>query len=476
MTNQRGLVPRNELSKADLWALGIIAPWYLYDYQISVYDFLVSTRWPVFEATRRFGKTTTKLVDAQEKSRRQERRVTRWCEPLKEQARNIVMPEMERIQGSCPSKLRARFYRTDSFYEFPTTGSRIYLLGVNEDRGEGARGSYAHEIVADEVGFWVEPQYIINEVLMPQLLTTGGDMACMSTPPRDLAHYWYTIVERAARDGRLIQRNFDTVTSIKESEKEAFILAMGGRESTAVRRELYLERVADAESLVIPEFKPDLVELDDDHPAPAFFDAYVAGDSGADDNTAILFGYYDFAADTVVIEDEYVVAGKTTEDIVAAAKVKEEALWKDLKPFRRVYDADKQLLLDICTTHRYSVVLPDKADKIAAINSLRTRVGAGKFKVKKRCRNLLRQLQVGMWRDEKHSDFERSKELGHLDAIAAAIYFNRSIIVSRNPYPHNAGVSHQTHFIPPGVGSHGEKEALTRAFSSSARRLGARQS
>jgi hypothetical protein len=94
-----------------------------------------------------------------------------------------------------------------------------------------------------------------------------------------------------------------------------------------------------------------------------------------------------------------------------------------------------------------SEVEPQKDDKIAAIHELRVEVGARRFKVKANCTNLIRQMKVGMWRDEKHTDFQRSEGLGHLDGVAAAIYFNRSIDRKLNPWPHNYGFHRESHFI-----------------------------
>jgi hypothetical protein len=208
------------------------------------------------------------------------------------------------------------------------------------------------------------------------------------------------------------------------------------------------EPVSDPELLIIPEWSDNENTVPDDLPRPEYFTPYVGGDSGADDNTAVLFGYYDFRHDTVVIEQELVVAGKTTTEIVARAKAIEKELWGGVAPKLRVYDAPKQLVYDIFVDHKWPVRMPQKTDKIAAIHDLRVEVGARRFKIKERCLHTRRQLRVGMWRDEKHLDFERTEGLGHLDAVAAAIYFNRHIDRKLNPTPANLGLHKETHFIP----------------------------
>ena len=208
---------------------------------------------------------------------------------------------------------------------------------------------------------------------------------------------------------------------------------------------------------VVPEFNEKNI-VDDDYPRPEYFDTYVGGDSGFDDNTAILFAYYDFLKDELVIEDEYVTSGKTTSEIINNCKLKELELWGTQKPYKRVLDADKQQIYDIHSDHGYIILPPHKDQRLASIHEFRIRVQKAKVKIKRRCANVIRQLRVGMWKDERHSDFQRSEGLGHLDCIAAAIYLNRSIDTSHNPVPQYPGASAYTHFIPPHTGSLGVTE------------------
>jgi hypothetical protein len=451
----------SQADKAILWRRGIVGAWYLYDYQLPVYSFLRQVQDAFFEATRRFGKTTTELAIDIEDCLRAKEWIVRWCEPWKEQARNVVIPEMETITASCPASIRPRFYRTDSFYEFPTTGSRIYLLGVNEDRGESARGSKANKVVRDEYGSWRDAKYISTEVLMPLLITTGGQMATLGTPPPDLGHDFYTEKKLAIPQARLIQRDFDTVEEIPASEKERFIQSMGGRQSTAVRRELYLEPVSDPEKLVIPEYNPDIHDLDDDTPRPPFFDAYDGIDLGFNDCTAVLFAYWDFLTATLVIDDELVVSGKNSKEISEAAHAKEKALWSK-EPYMRWGDNELQQLHDLSSIHGFHISPTAKDDKLAALNALRLRFQSGRIKIKKRCQSLRYQLKVGLWNDRK-SDFQRGEKTGHLDAIDALIYLSRNISENRNPYPQNAGKSIYTHFLPD-TGSQGNDKALASVF------------
>lgn len=447
--------------KAELWAAGSLAPWYLRDSQLDVYELLCREKFPFVEAARRFGKTTSLLVFVLEQLMHNDGWICRWCFPNKNQAREVLSAEIAKLQKDCPEYLRFKYQTTDSVYIGPN-GSKLFIRGVNEDRGDSARGPASNIIVCDEYGFWNEPDYIVREALFPQLENQPGQwLIKASTPPRNLGHRYYIEREEAARKGRFIQKIIYDNEALSKVELATIIEESGGIHSPAFRRERLCEPVSDPEMLIVPEWSETENTVPDSYERPEFYTPYVGGDSGADDNTALLFGYYDFEKDETIIEQELVLGGQTTETIITNAKIIEQALWPGREPKRRVYDAVKQLIYDIFVTHKWPCQMPQKEDKVAAIHALRSRIGARKFKVKERCTNLRRQMKVGMWRDDKKTDFERTEGLGHLDAIAAAVYFNRTVDRKLNPMPLNFGLSSATHFIPPTSHAGSTEEQLT---------------
>lgn len=448
-----------------LWELGIIGPWYLTHNQLDAYQLLKDKRTPFIEAGRRFGKTTTTLVHYIEEERKKEGSIWRWCEPWKNQAREIVIPEMENITRSAPKRFKFRYYKTDSVFEGPT-GGLLYLRGVNEDKGESARGSKADGIIADEIGSWNDPDYIRNEVLRPQLLTTGGQFIEIGTPPEDLGHSFYTYKDKAIKENRFIQKTIFDNDLISKERIQEICEECGGPTSPAWLREYLCKPVSTPEKLVIPEYDEEKHDIDDSYPKPDHFDAYVGADLGFHDNSAFLFGYYDFLKNELVIQHEYVVAGKNSKELVESVKAIEGILWKK-PPYLRVSDNEVQQLYDMNTVHGYSMIPTRKDDKIAAINELRVRFGHCKIKIHKRCQSLRYQLKVGLWND-KRTNFLRSDKTGHLDAVDALIYLNRNIRKGHNPYP-DQSYAHDKYFVPinkPGVsGDMGTlKEVLTSPF------------
>lgn len=434
----------------DLYSLGVIGPWYLRDSQLDIYDLIASNNRPFIECCRRFGKTTTIIVFILEMLKQNPGWICRWCGPWQKQVRQTIKPIVSQIQSFAKESDRFEYRTEDTHYIHPN-GSKLYIVGVNDDKGESARGPAANIIVADEYGTWKDPTYIIKSILFPQLEGQKGRwLIKASTPPPDLGHVYYLEKEEAAREERFIQKIIWHKENLSQEEIEEIIKETGGMDSDAFKREYLCLPVANSEMLVIPEWgeNEDALIFDDPYERPAFADKYVGGDSGFDDNTFLIFGFYDFENDTLMIEDELLFSNETSKVIVEAAKKKESKLWRGETPYTRVYDANKQLLWDVSSEHKYPVVIPNKDHKAAAINQLRVRIREQKLKIHKNCENLRRQLRVGLWKDEKHLDFQRTEGLGHLDGLAALMYLNRSVNTRRNPFPAKGSARNQTHFIP----------------------------
>lgn len=465
-----------------LWERGIIAPWYLREDQFPIYELLLQTDRPFVECARRYGKTTTILCYVLERLIQNAGWVCLWCEPDKNQAREIVQPEITKLFKMAPRHMRPVWSTEDSFYWFPSTGnretaSRLKLRGVNHDRGDSARGPFANIIVADEYGFWRDPGYTIQEALAPQLQTTLGPLIKASTPPEDLGHAYYEDKVEAMVAGRFVQRVIYDNKSLSEQAFQSIVKDCKGVHTPAFRREYLCEPVSDPERLVIPEYDESVHDVPDDYPRPAHFDAYVGIDLGFNDNTAMLFAYVDFLKRELVIDDVLLVSGKNSKEITDSAKAKELSLWgrrlddgrispKPDSEVDRVSDNDLQQIYDMQTLCSYFVRATAKDDKIAALNELRLLFTGARIKIKKRCGPLRYQLKVGLW-NERRTDFQRGEKTGHLDAIAALIYLSRNVNWHHNPYPqYGVDVSHATHYIPESDSQGSEEKALEKAFGS----------
>lgn len=433
--------------RADVWKqYGIISGHWLRDGQLDVYYFLHKQDRPFVEAARRWGKTTTILCYVLECLKNNPGWICRWVEPEKNQARTIIQPEMDKMQSPFDEEDKFKFSVTDSFYEHPN-GSRLYLLGADDDKGKRARGTSTHILVADEFSFWRYPE-ILRDVFAPQLRTTKGQMIIASTPSPDLGHEYYTERELAVRENRFIQKLITDDPTATPEVMERIARDCGGLNSPTFRREYLCEAVANPDELVIPEFK-EAVHVFEKYERPPFFDIYVGADLGFHDKTALLFGFYDFERATLVIEDELVLSGSNSKQITDGAKNIERRLYGERRPHLRVSDNDVQQLYDMATMCDYQLVPTQKDDKEAAVNALRLRFSEqkGRIRISANCKNLIYQLKVGMWNEAKKS-FLRGDKTGHLDCIDALVYLNRNLNLTKNPYP-KATYSVQNYFIDP---------------------------
>lgn len=449
----------NQSMRNGLWRSGNLRDWYLKPKQKAVLEFLRRTEDPFFEASRRYGKTTTVLAYCIEECLQRNGIIVRWCEPWKNQCREIVSTEFIQILAKLPINSRFVWHQTDSYYEYPKTGSRIYLRGVNEDRGESARGTKAHIVVADELGTWREPEYVLTEVLKPQLLTTSGKLILTGTPPRNMIHAFYKLKDQAKLNKRYIQRLIHDQELVSWEKVEKFVSEMGGWESQAVRRELLCEKVIDSNFAIIPEWDDRYIV---DTPTDEFFPYYLKYDSldiAVRDLTVLLLGYYDFKRAKLVIMDEVVMNGAsmTTEKLANAGRSKEaqyfgvkwETFTKDgalryrmIAPanfkIRRVSDIDLLLVNDLSTLHGLYFEPTDKGYLEEMVNEVRLWVGGGKVEVNPRCTTLIDSLRYGLW-DEDRKQWERSEHLGHFDALAALMYMIRNVDSRTNPIPLHHG-------------------------------------
>lgn len=212
------------------------------------------------------------------------------------------------------------------------------------------------------------------------------------------------------------------------------------------------ELIKDDVLAIIPEFDEVAEkELVKEWDRPPFFDSYVSMDLGGRDLTALLFGYYDFLKDKVVIEDELIMDFNKPENTIKSLTEqllqKEISLYTDPQtgetkaPYLRVSDINYIVTQEISRYSNNTVhfINPRKDDKDAAINQLRALITIKKIIIHPRCKTLIRHLKNAKWNKSKTS-FARSPDNGHYDCVDALIYLIRSISYTRNPYPNNYNI------------------------------------
>jgi hypothetical protein len=285
-------------------------------------------------------------------------------------------------------------------------------------------------------------------------MRTFGKIILSSSTPADADHEFIKYMESSKMRGTFFE--VTTKRCLEEHEEEnntLFTRAMYqslveeyplGEGDEEFRRECLNEVITDGARSVVPEFNEKLKEqIVAEWKRPAFCDKYVAMDIGFEDLTVILFGFYDFDNDVVVVEDEIVINGPemTTDILAEKIQQKEYDLWYNRmtneleSPYIRVADNNNPILLnDLRRLYGINFVPTAKDNKLAQVNNLRIEIGSYKIYINPRCKTLIHHLTHAKW-NKSRDKFTRSPDSGHYDACDALIYLIRNVQKDKNPYP-----------------------------------------
>ena len=434
--------------KSEAWSRGVLR-WKLDSNQQAIYDQLKELKGGSFylNKARRIGGSYFLAVLCIEKCLQKPGAQVKYAAPTAKAVRKIISPNIRKILNDCPKDLRPKFSLLEGEWQFPN-GSALAIAGCDGGQYENLRGTEADFICLDEVGFMAELDYILTDVLMPQVQDTDGLILMTSTPPRSPAHESYKIAMAHKESGRYhLSTVWDNPRRTK-AQHDAFFQQMAeakgiGLEefysSTTFRREYLGEFIADEERSVIPEWSQALEKhLTKPLLRPQFCDKYVSLDIGWKDGMAALFAYWDYRNARLVIEDEYLSFKQTSKDVTEAIKAKEIELWPGEKPYLRIADNNLQTIADI-NSHGLTFIPTRKDDKELQVNNLREWIRSYKIFIHPRCRRLITQLGSTIW-NRARTSYERNSE-GHGDLLDSLVYLVRNVRRDRNPYPSNHGIA-----------------------------------
>lgn len=385
-----------------------------------------------------------------------------YAAPTQKMVEEFVHPIFTALSSEAPVDMRPAL--VDGEWRLPDE-RRIIPVGC-EDRkkADRLRGPRAHACIVDEAGFVPILDYVAQDVLRPQLLTTKGWMLIASTPPDTPAHPFARFMMEAEARGAYMHASVRESPLIDPAEIDLYCQELGGPTSSRWLREGEARIVVDETRAVLPEWHGLESRIVAEVERPEHFDAYVSADLGYLDLTVVLFGWWDFLGKRLVVEDEIVLHRTRSEVIQREVDAKERALWGSKQPLRRVVDAPLITIADLRGLQRLADddadgawLPPQKDDKEAALNALRVGLVRGELVVHPRCRTLISHARHAVW-NQARTDFERSGDHGHFDAVDALLYLWRSVIRTRNPYPPQwAGVDLQTQQVFGGVPSQQKK-------------------
>jgi len=406
----------------------------------------------VLNITRRYGKTSLCFLALICLSIRNPEHTYLYVAPTEKDAKDIIGDIAPILLADCPSDLKPKFKGHILYFN---NGSRI-KIGGTWNGAEGLRGRSAHGILVDEAAFVPQHSstsclsYVLGSVLTPQLQTTKGFLLIASTPPRSLQHDYVRIFRAAELDGSLL--NFDiyqvgrlTPDEIEQIKQESYVLDPTG---SAWKREYLVMLVPDANDLIVPEaaflkIKTAAIKTEE-HEHFHFLHRYVSFDHGTTDLNAVLFGFYDFRNAKKVIQRELIMDDRPTTQTIAKriAEVKYE-LWGELPVYRSICDSiSKQLILDLNQDKKIKqsgivFVNPSKTDLEAMVNQLIISLDQEQWIIDPSCKMTLETLRTGTWKTSATTgkrEFARLGEIGHCDALASLVYFNRALNTRANPF------------------------------------------
>jgi len=393
----------------------------------------------VFHCSRRLGKTYLLCVLSVIYALKKNNSQIRYASVSQKATRKMVHPIFKELFSKIPLKYRGKWNGQEGAYIFKN-GSQIHIAGVNGGHSDDLRGTATDLAVVDEASFVDELSYLVDSVLMPQLLTVQGSRLIMaSSSPISPAHDFTEYIQKTKISGQYHSYTIHDGGYSKELIEE-FCEESGGEESTAWQREYLNKIIVDSDYSIVPEAsKLNFGITKSEH--YKYFHKYVAMDIGIKDLTFIIFGYYDFLRAKLCIEREFIINGpQMTTPLIAdnVAKIESE-LWGDWEVNKRISDNNNLLLLqDLGYIHDCHFLPTSKDSLEAMVNEMRIWVKDDRIEISEDCPMLMESLKYGFW-NESRSSWGYSKTLGHFDAIAAIMYLIRNVDVFTNPIPVRVG-------------------------------------
>lgn len=463
------MLSENQKAIRKLWERGNLS-WKLHEGQLPIRDMIyraetVGEKKVGARTSRRFGKTYAFVGTAAEYCLREKNIIVPYCAPSIKALKTIILPIAAEIFRDCPAHLRPVLRRQDGAYWFPSTDSQILLVSAENGNEEKARGIKARVAFVDEGGVIKELKYLINDILLPTLMYSSGAIALSGTPPTTPDHYYVEfmadcdlkgfcqiktvwdnpmlankeILQFAEAVGCIINwRQFNEEHCKAKMFDRAWAQSLIIDKSTTFQREFEAAIIIDPEKAVIPEFtEARAAEMILEWQRPEFCHKYTIIDTGFIDYTGVIFGYYDFRAAKVVVEDDLLLdfakSDMTAEKAANMILAKERELWGKDKPFLRFADGDLIVLREF-GVHGLTVQPVRKDILEAQVNSLRVDIAQNKLVIHPRAKNTIAHTKYAVWNKQRNK-FDRGEGMGHYDCLAALIYFVRHINRSNNPYP-----------------------------------------
>ncbi len=354
--------------------------------------------------------------------------------PTEKQTKDIINPILNKIKIDDHKNL---LKETKSEAKWKIGRSEIQLAGFDTCI-ESVRGQEFDLVILEETGSAKvkkeEYDYILKSVLRPTLMHTKGPIIHLTTPSKDADHPLHTItIPKTQKAGTYFEFNIRENPLLTEEEIEEEIEEMGGIDDPSVQRELFCKILRDLTTLAIPKFNKDINVQEFD--LPDVFFSWVGGDfGGVRDKTFAHLWAYDFKnAKKLIVAERGFEANTPTSEIAREIRAMEAEF--EQSSLQRYIDCPGQTKVDLQNDHGLSIISPKKMKGSfeAGVNQINLACLQEKVIIHPRCTETILALENGRF-NKQRTDYERTEELGHCDALASMAYGLRHAHTD-NPYP-----------------------------------------
>jgi hypothetical protein len=418
-------------------------------------------------SSRQIGKSFWVVVFALEYLLRNPRAIVRVIAPTRDKCEEIVEDNLNVILLDAPEGYISQM-RSKNRWNLHN-GSSLRIGALERQYVDKNRGGNASVIIYEECGFVSgdDFEYGVNSVIGPQLIRSKGHEIFVSSPSEQPDHPLHTviapeceakgtlfnymvfespsmddtaIVEAAGRTGTVfgvefvveIRRRMQGDRKILAAEVVELARAWNIHLTDDFMREFLAMIIRPVTLMVIPVFHERETIMDFSVP-PACRWQIIIDWGGVRDKTVALLMTYEYNSDCDMIWDERKWDENTGTDVIM--KEIKESGWLDyirLDQDPVWADVPGQLQIDLERDHNFIVHLPPKQNWLGSVNTMAARFATKNVKIKPRCKFLIASVRAGMLNKTK-TDFERTKALGHMDALAALMYGIR-VLNRESPY------------------------------------------
>ena len=215
--------------------------WLLHKGQRELVNFFDNNgaRISVLNCPRRFGKSYLMVWFAIRHALNHPGAQIRVAAPTHKQIKSIFVPLIDQILAQFPAELQPE--HANGTWTFKNN-SKVVLAGADYKEGDALRGVASDLILVDEAGFTKNLKYLVQDILLPQTITTNGRVILASTPPKTMDHdFAHLYIPRAVGDNAYIKKTIYDNPMLSEAKIEEIKTESGGENTDTFKREYLCE-------------------------------------------------------------------------------------------------------------------------------------------------------------------------------------------------------------------------------------------